>query len=157
MKAVVQRVHGACVSVNGEECGRIGAGLLVFVGVQQGDTLEDAQWLARKLPQLRVFEDAQERMNRSVRDIGGGILAISQFTLFGNVRKGTRPSFNHAASPEQAVPLYEAFLAELEAARGKPVPRGVFGAYMRIEADNDGPVTLIIDTRESRARAGSDA
>ncbi|MFA5256922.1 MAG: D-aminoacyl-tRNA deacylase [Opitutales bacterium] len=152
MKAVVQRVHEASVSVEGAERGRIGPGLLVFVGVQDGDTMEDAQWLARKLPQLRVFEDAQERMNRSVLDLGGGILAISQFTLFGNVHKGTRPSFNHAAPPDKAVPLYEAFLAELEAALGKSVPSGVFGAYMRILADNDGPVTLIIDTRESRVR-----
>jgi len=151
MKAVVQRVHGASVSVDDVERGRIGAGLLVFVGVQDGDTMEDVQWLARKLPQLRVFEDDEERMNRSVQDIGGGILAISQFTLFGNVRKGTRPSFNHAAPPEEAKRLYEAFLAELEAAHGKAVPSGVFQTYMRIQADNDGPVTLIIDTRDKRA------
>lgn len=147
MKAVVQRVHGASVSVNGEERGRIEAGLLVFVGVQEGDGMEDVQWLARKIPALRVFEDEAEKMNRSVLDIDGGILVISQFTLLGNVRKGTRPSFNHAAPPPVAIPLYEAFLAEVEAVLHKPVPRGVFGSYMRIVADNDGPVTILLDTR----------
>ncbi|MBN1404316.1 MAG: D-tyrosyl-tRNA(Tyr) deacylase [Opitutales bacterium] len=147
MRVVVQRVHEAMVSVESVEKGRIGAGLLVFAGVEQGDTMEDICWMARKISQLRVFEDEEERMNRSVLDIGGGILVISQFTLLGNVRKGTRPSFNHAAPPSEAVPLYESFLAELESALGKAVPRGMFGHYMRILADNDGPVTLIIDSR----------
>ncbi len=147
MRAVVQRVHSASVSVDAEEKGRIGPGLLVFVGVEEGDSADDAAWLAHKLPTLRVFEDEAERMNRSVKDIGGGILVISQFTLLGNLRKGTRPSFNRAAPPQVAVPLYEGFLAELERKLGQTVPRGVFGAYMRIMADNDGPVTLILDTR----------
>ena len=133
--------------MDGSECGRIGSGLLAFVGVEGTDTLEDALWLARKLPQIRIFDDAEGRMNLGLADFGGGILVISQFTLFGSLRKGTRPSYNRAAVPAVAVPLYEAFVAELEAALGHTVPRGVFGAHMTIHAVNDGPVTLILDTR----------
>lgn len=146
MRAVIQRVSEAAVAVEGKERGRIGQGLLVFLGVGQDDTEEDAVWLARKIPGIRIFDDGAGQMNRSVADVGGGVLVISQFTLFGNLRKGTRPSFNHAAPPALAVPLYETFLKELEAALGKPVPRGVFGACMDIPARNDGPVTLFLDT-----------
>jgi D-tyrosyl-tRNA(Tyr) deacylase len=147
MRAVIQRVTEASVSVEGMERGRIGAGLLAFVGVQEGDGEDDARWLARKLPQVRIFDDGEGHMNRSLTETGGGVLVISQFTLFGSLRKGTRPSFNRAAPPAVAVPLYELFLSELEAALGQTVPRGVFGAYMDILARNDGPVTLIVDTR----------
>jgi D-tyrosyl-tRNA(Tyr) deacylase len=147
MRAVVQRVKEAAVSVNGEECGRIGPGLLVFLGVQEGDTIEDVRWMGRKIPVLRIFEDDQERMNKSVIDIGGNLLVISQFTLFADTRKGTRPSFNHAAKPELAEKLYEEFITDVEAALCKPVPHGVFGANMTIPAVNDGPVTIILDSR----------
>lgn len=147
MRAVVQRVSEAAVVADGKETGRIGRGLLVFLGVAGDDTASDAQWLAAKLPMIRVFDDEAGKMNLSVRDIGGGILVISQFTLFGTLRKGTRPSYNRAAAPTIAIPLYEAFLESLEEALGKPVPRGVFGANMEIDARNDGPVTLILDTR----------
>jgi D-aminoacyl-tRNA deacylase len=147
MRAVLQRVKEASVSVDGEVCGRIGKGVLVFLGVQEGDSIEDVQYLGRKIPHLRVFEDANERMNESVVDIDGGILVISQFTLFADVRKGTRPSYNHAAKPEVAKKLYEQFLVEIEGVFGKSVERGVFGANMTIPAVNDGPVTIILDSR----------
>ena len=114
----------------------------------QDDSTDDLDWLVRKIPQIRCFEDEAGRMNRSVEDIDGGILVISQFTLFGNLRKGTRPSFNRAALPEQAIPLYEQFVALLEARLGKPVATGSFGAHMEIEAHHDGPVTLVLDTKQ---------
>ncbi|HNX04783.1 MAG TPA: D-aminoacyl-tRNA deacylase [Opitutales bacterium] len=147
MRAVVQRVKEASVSVDGEIVGKIGKGLLVFIGVQEGDSLEDVQWMGRKIPGLRIFEDGHGRMNESVIDVDGGILAISQFTLFADVRKGTRPSFNHAAKPELAEKLYEALISDLEGALCKPVRHGVFGADMTIPAVNDGPVTIILDSR----------
>lgn len=134
--------------VEGKVVGAIGVGLLVYLGVGVGDTGEDIDWLARKLPVLRVFDDVEGRMNRSVRDIDGGILVISQFTLFGTLKKGNRPSYNHAAPPAEAIPLYELFLSRLEAELGKPVPRGIFGAMMDVDYVNDGPVTLILDTKE---------
>ncbi len=148
MRAVVQRVSRAEVVVEERTVGRIGRGLLVFLGVGQGDSADDAAWLARKVPQIRIFEDAEGRMNRSVQEIGGEVMVISQFTLFGNLRKGTRPSFNRAALPDLAVPLYEQFTADLEGVLGRPVARGVFGAHMDIAAHNDGPVTLVLDTRD---------
>jgi D-aminoacyl-tRNA deacylase len=147
MRAVVQRVREASVSVDGEECGRIGKGLIVFLGVQEGDNIEDVQWLARKIPPMRIFEDGREKMNESVLDIDGNVLVISQFTLFADLRKGTRPSFNHAAKPDVANKLYEAFLDELGAFMNKPVQHGVFGADMTIPTVNDGPVTIILDSR----------
>jgi len=147
MRAVVQRVKEASVSIESGECGRIENGLLVFVGVQEGDNIEDVQCLGRKIPHLRLFEDANGRMNKSVVDIEGEILVISQFTLFADTRKGTRPSFNHAAKPDAANKLYEAFIDEIEGVFGKSVERGVFGADMTIPAVNDGPVTIILDSR----------
>jgi D-tyrosyl-tRNA(Tyr) deacylase len=148
MRAVIQRVSEASVSVEGQVVGAIGPGLLVFVGVESADTDEDIQWLANKLPALRVFEDADGRMNLSLADTGGQILLISQFTLFGSLRKGTRPSFNRAAPPEQAKELLTRLHTAMEATLGKTVPQGVFGAMMDIRAANDGPVTLIIDTKQ---------
>lgn len=147
MRAVIQRVKAAHVVADGVETGRIGAGLLVFVGVETGDTVDDGNWLADKVVQLRVFEDSEGKMNRNLTAIGGEVLVISQFTLLGHLKKGTRPSFNRAAAPAEAVPLYEAFCGRLETLMGKPVATGVFGADMAIPADNDGPVTLILDSR----------
>jgi D-tyrosyl-tRNA(Tyr) deacylase len=147
MRAVVQRVSSARVSVAGEVTGEIGAGLLVLLGVAQGDTAGDAQWLAEKICALRIFEDDAEKMNRSVVDIGGGLLVVSQFTLFASTRKGTRPSFNDAAKPDLAIPLYEAFNGFASAALGKPVATGRFAAMMDVALVNSGPVTLVIDTK----------
>ncbi|WP_309385793.1 D-aminoacyl-tRNA deacylase [Cerasicoccus frondis] len=148
MRAVVQRVTRAVCRVDGETTGEIDAGLLVFLGVGQGDDAEDAAWLARKVAALRVFEDEEGRMNKSLIDRGGGALVISQFTLFGNVKKGARPSFNKSAPPDLATELFEQFKQLLSVELGESVASGVFAADMKIEAHNDGPVTLIIDTRQ---------
>jgi len=148
MRAVIQRVKEASVSVEGKVVGAIGPGLLVFVGIEAADTEEDAAWLANKLPVLRVFEDADGRMNVALSETGGGILLISQFTLYGSLRKGTRPSFNRAAPPEFARAYFNNFHRAVETALGRPVPTGVFGAMMEIRAMNDGPVTLVMDTKQ---------
>ena len=141
MRAVVQRVARAQVTVEGEVTGAIGPGLAVLLGVRSGDTAEQADRLARKLLALRVFEDDEGRMNRSVADVGGEVLCVSQFTLYGDARKGNRPSFVDAARPEEAEPLYERVRAALGGA-----PGGRFGAHMEVELVNDGPVTLIVET-----------
>lgn len=147
MRTVVQRVSAAAVAVDGRTVGEIGPGLLVLLGIGHGDTEADARWLAEKIAALRVFEDAEGRMNRSVVDAAGGVLVVSQFTLLASTRKGTRPSFNDAAKPEVAVPLYEAFVRFATAALGRPVATGVFGAMMAVQLVNDGPVTLVIDSK----------
>lgn len=147
MRAVVQRVSSAYVTVEGTTVGAVGAGLLVLLGVAQSDTEENAQWLAAKVAALRIFEDNDGKMNRSVVDVGGEMLVVSQFTLLASTRKGTRPSFNDAAKPETAVPLYESFLRHSAAALGKPIATGKFGAMMQVGLINDGPVTLVIDSR----------
>jgi D-tyrosyl-tRNA(Tyr) deacylase len=139
MRALVQRVSEASVTVGGEEVARIGRGLLVLLGVRRGDTEAEADRIARKLLALRVFEDDAGRMNRSVRDVGGELLCVSQFTLYGDTRKGNRPSFVDAAAPEEAERLYER-VREALSARG-----GVFGARMAVALVNDGPVTLLIE------------
>lgn len=154
MRALVQRVASAGVEVAGERVAAIEEGLLVLVGVARFDGPEDADWLARKVAELRVFEDATGRMDRSLLDAGGAALCVSQFTLHGSVRKGTRPSFTAAAPGEQAEPLYERFCAAL-AARGVPVEQGVFGARMRIALVNDGPVTLLLDSPSERVRGAA--
>lgn len=146
MRAVVQRVSRAEVVVAGEVRGSVGPGLLVFLGIEKSDTGRDLLWLVDKLPRVRCFEDDAGRMNRSLEDIGGEIMVISQFTLFGSLRKGTRPSFNRAADPEPARELYETFVRELGERLGRPVATGAFGREMAIEAHNDGPVTLLLDT-----------
>ena len=146
MRAVIQRVSSARVTVEGEITGEIAAGVLVFLGIAPSDTDADAQWLAEKICALRIFEDADGRMNRAVTEIGGGILVVSQFTLFASVRKGTRPSFNDAAKPEIAIPLYEAFNRFASAGLGRTVATGRFAAMMQVTMVNDGPVTLVIDT-----------
>lgn len=147
MRVVVQRVSSAQVSVSGRVTGRIGAGLLVLVGVERPDTVADSEWLARKICALRIFADEAGQMNRSVVDAGGGLLAVSQFTLHASTRKGNRPSFNQAAPPEAALALYQRFLADLAAAAGRPVESGEFRAMMEVSLVNDGPVTLVIDSR----------
>lgn len=148
MRVVVQRVREAQVEVLGQIVGRIGQGLLVLVGCEERDGEEDARWLSAKLAGLRIFDDAAGIMNLSVRDVGGEILAVSQFTLFASVRKGNRPSWSRAARPEVARPQFEAFVRQLEADLGRPVPTGVFGADMQVSLLNDGPVTLLIDSKE---------
>lgn len=147
MRAVIQRVSSARVTVAGETTGEVGGGLLVLLGVAQGDTEADAQWLAEKIVALRIFEDDAGKMNRSVSDAGGGLLVVSQFTLFASTRKGTRPSFNDATKPELAIPLYETFVRLAAKALGRPVATGRFGAMMEVSLVNDGPVTLIVDSR----------
>lgn len=147
MRAVVQRVSSARVTVEGETTGEIASGLLVLLGVAPVDTEMDAQWLAEKICALRIFEDADGKMNRSVVDIGGGVLVVSQFTLFASTRKGTRPSFNDAAKPDLAIPLYEAFNRFATTALGRPVATGRFGATMEVGLVNSGPVTLLVDSK----------
>ena len=147
MRAVIQRVEQADVTIAGRGVASIGPGLAVLVGVETGDGDADAEWLADKIARMRIFADDEGRMNRSVLEVGGEVLVVSQFTLHASTHKGNRPSFLRAARPEEAVPLYEGFLAALEAALGRPVPRGVFGADMRIALVNDGPVTVLVDSR----------
>jgi D-tyrosyl-tRNA(Tyr) deacylase len=148
MRALVQRVREASVGVDGKVAGAIAAGLLVLAGIGQDDTDDDLEWVARKLVDLRIFDDERGVMNRSVRDVGGAILAVSQFTLYGSTHKGNRPSWSAAAPPEIARPRFDAFVARLAAQLGKPVPTGVFGAQMLVSLVNDGPVTLWIDSRQ---------
>ncbi len=150
MRALVQRVDGARVTVGGEVTGAIGPGLLVLLGVTHGDGPADADRLAQKVAGLRVFEAEEGRLDRDVRETGGGALVVPQFTLYGDTRRGRRPDFAQAARPEHAEPLYERFCAALTAA-GVPVARGVFRARMRVELTNDGPLTLLV---ESEPRGG---
>ena len=144
MRVVLQRVSRARVSVAGRETGAIGAGLLLLVGFTEGDDEEALRWMADKVVGLRVFGDDEGKMNRSVAEAGGGLLVVSQFTLYGDARKGRRPSFIEAARPEVAIPLYESFV-ELLRATGLAVGTGEFGAMMEVELVNDGPVTLILE------------
>jgi D-tyrosyl-tRNA(Tyr) deacylase len=146
MRAVLQRVSRATVVIDGETVGAIDRGLLVLLGVAPTDTKAEAQWLADKVAGLRIFNDEADKMNLDLTDAGGSVLVVSQFTLYGDCRKGRRPSFIGAAPPEIAVPLYEAFVDALRA-RGLPVATGRFGAMMQVELVNDGPVTLIIDSQ----------
>jgi D-tyrosyl-tRNA(Tyr) deacylase len=147
MRILVQRVAEASVEVEGRVVGRIGRGLLCLVGVQPDDGEPDLDWLARKVTSLRIFEDAAGLMNRAVGEVGGEILAVSQFTLYASTRKGARPSFSGAAAPDLAQPLFERLVATLSAQLGRPVPTGVFGAHMRVALVNDGPVTIWLDSR----------
>jgi D-aminoacyl-tRNA deacylase len=147
MRAVIQRVSSAGVTIAGRVTGSIDRGLLVLLGIAHGDSEADAEWLAQKIAALRIFEDDAGKMNRSVVDIAGGVLVISQFTLLASTRKGARPSFNDAAPPALAIPLYEQFLMQMEAALGRPVSRGEFGAIMNVALVNEGPVTIIVDSK----------
>ena len=148
MRAVVQRVSEASVVVEGRVTGSIGPGLCILVGVAQGDTAADAEWLSTKAVELRIFEDEQGKMNRSLLDAGGELLAVSQFTLLGDAQKGRRPAFTGAARPEDAQPLYDKFCT-LCRERGVRVAEGVFRATMQLRVVNEGPVTLLLDSRKS--------
>ena len=147
MRAVVQRVSEASVIVQGQVISQMGAGLLVLLGVEKGDTSEDRTWLARKITNLRIFGDEEGKMNRSLVETKGGVIVVSQFTLLAATRKGNRPSYIRAAVPEEAIPGYEAFVAEMELLLGKSVGTGSFGADMKVHLVNDGPVTIWIDSR----------
>jgi D-tyrosyl-tRNA(Tyr) deacylase len=147
MRVVIQRVARAAVSIGGEVRSGIGPGLLVLLGVQQGDSAADLHWLVGKVARLRLFADAQGKMNQDLRQARAGMLVISQFTLHASTRKGNRPSFLEAAAPAVAKPLYDEFVALLEAELGQTVGRGVFGADMQVELVNDGPVTVMLDSR----------
>ena len=147
MRAVLQRVSEASVTVSERITGEIGPGFLILLGVEEGDTATDVAWLVRKILPMRVFEDEDGKMNRSIFDTGGGALVVSQFTLHARTKKGTRPSFDRAARPEVAIPLYERFVAELSAGLGKPIATGEFGAMMKVALVNDGPVTILLDSR----------
>jgi D-aminoacyl-tRNA deacylase len=148
MRAVVQRCSRAQVTIAGEVVGRIASGLVVLLGVAEGDTVDDADQLAEKIAQLRIFPDDEGKMNRSVIETGGAMLIVSQFTLLGDCRKGRRPSFIAAGRPEQAVPLYERFLAAVRL-QGVPIATGRFQEHMEVELVNDGPVTLLLDSRKT--------
>jgi D-tyrosyl-tRNA(Tyr) deacylase len=148
MRAVLQRVREASVTVDGAVVGQIGAGLLVLLGVGKGDTEADVEWMVDKVPQLRIFEDDAGKMNRSALDVGGGVLVISQFTLYADSRKGRRPSFTDAAAPDVAAPLVDYYAERLRAEGIQRVEFGVFGAMMLVEIHNDGPVTILLDSAE---------
>ncbi|MGL4253876.1 MAG: D-aminoacyl-tRNA deacylase [Fusobacteriaceae bacterium] len=147
MRAVVQRVKYASVTVDGEIVGKIDGGFLVLLGIKDGDTEKELDWMSSKISGLRVFEDENGKMNKELKDIGGSILVVSQFTLYGDCIKGKRPSFSLAARPDWAIPLYERFKSNIEKS-GIPLQSGIFGADMKVELLNDGPVTLIIDTKD---------
>jgi len=147
MIAVIQRVSSASVIISGQTVAAINSGLLVLVGIEDADGDEDIDWLAKKIANLRIFSDAQGLMNLSVKDQGGDIVVVSQFTLHASTKKGNRPSFIKAAKPDKAIPCYEKFVQMLQAEMGKPVQTGVFGADMKVQLVNDGPVTIIIDTK----------
>ncbi|WP_313629011.1 D-aminoacyl-tRNA deacylase [Enterococcus italicus] len=154
MRAVVQRVSSAQVTVDNSIIGQINQGFVVLLGIHQEDTIADVQYLVKKITQLRVFEDADGKMNDSLAAIHGGILSISQFTLYAQTKKGNRPSFVAAARPEVAEPLYEAFNQALRE-QNIPVATGMFGAHMQVSLVNDGPVTIIYDTRENETKKKS--
>lgn len=147
MRAVVQRVQRAAVEIEGQTVAQIEQGLLVLLGVTDGDTSEDVAWLAGKIARLRIFADEAQAMNRSLAEVGGQALVVSQFTLYASTRRGNRPSFIAAARPETAVPLYEAFVEALRQETGREVPTGIFGADMQVSLVNDGPVTILIDSQ----------
>ena len=147
MKAVIQRVSKASVEVNNQCIAHITAGLLVLVGIEDGDNQEDINWLTSKIANLRIFPDANNIMNLSLKDIEGEIIVVSQFTLHASTKKGNRPSYIKAAKPEIAIPLYEKFVSQMEVEINKKVQTGKFGADMKIALLNDGPVTLVIDTK----------
>ena len=147
MRAVIQRVSEASVTIEGKRVADIKAGLLILVGIEDADTQEDINWLSAKIVKLRIFGDDEGLMNRSIEDINGDVIVVSQFTLHAATKKGNRPSYIRAAKPDIAIPLYEAFVLQMEKDLGKKVQTGEFGADMKVALINDGPVTIIIDTK----------
>jgi D-tyrosyl-tRNA(Tyr) deacylase len=147
MRVVIQRVATASVTVEGQITGAIERGLLVLMGVEDADSREDLEWLSGKIVNLRIFDDENGVMNKSVLDIGGGILLVSQFTLHASTKKGNRPSYIKASKPEIAIPLYEAMIIQLTKDLGKPIGTGIFGADMKVQLLNDGPVTIVMDSK----------
>ena len=147
MRAVIQRTSRASVKVEVKETSRIGWGLVILLGIEDADSVEDIRWLSNKIANLRIFNDADGVMNRSIKDIGGEAIVVSQFTLHASIKKGNRPSYIRASKPDVAIPMYEAFVKQLESDLGRKVGTGVFGADMKVELLNDGPVTIMIDTK----------
>jgi D-tyrosyl-tRNA(Tyr) deacylase len=147
MRVVIQRVKNAQVAIENKTVGSIDQGLVVLLGIEMADTLEDVIWTVKKITQLRIFSDADDVMNRSLLDVAGELLLISQFTLMAATKKGNRPSYIRAAKHDHAIPMYEAFIAETEKVMGKPIATGVFGADMQVSLCNDGPVTLQLDSK----------
>lgn len=148
MRIVIQRVAEASVTIEKQVKGQIGNGLLLLAGFSPDDTTDDLQWLARKVVQLRIFNDEEGKMNKSIQETGGDMLLISQFTLLASTRKGNRPSYIQAAGPAVAIPLYEQFIALLQSELGKDIETGAFGADMKVALVNDGPVTIVMDSKE---------
>ncbi|EMQ96388.1 D-tyrosyl-tRNA(Tyr) deacylase [Xanthomarina gelatinilytica] len=147
MKAVIQRVSKACVTINAKQVANINKGLLVLLGIIEDDTQEDISWLSNKIANLRIFNDKNGVMNQSLQEVDGEVIVVSQFTLHASTKKGNRPSYIKAAKPDTAIPIYENFVKQLESDLGKSVQTGEFGADMKVELLNDGPVTIIIDTK----------
>ncbi len=147
MRAVIQRVSSASVTVEGKKISEIGKGLLILLGIEDADTKEDIEWLSRKIANLRIFNDTDGVMNKSLINIEGDAIVVSQFTLHAAIKKGNRPSYIKAAKPDMAIPLYEQFVSQIEADLNKKVGVGIFGADMKVELLNDGPVTILIDTK----------
>ena len=147
MRIVIQRVREASVKVEDKIAGAIGWGLLVLVGIEDADTLEDIQWLSNKIIGLRIFNDADGVMNLGIKEMGGDILLVSQFTLHASTKKGNRPSYSKASKPDFAIPMYEKMIHQLQTDLGKPIQTGIFGADMQVQLLNDGPVTIIIDSK----------
>lgn len=155
MRVVIQRVEEASVDANNKLAGSIGKGLMILLGIEEEDTFEDADYLIKKIPSLRIFDDADGVMNLSLKDIQGEVLLVSQFTLHALTRKGNRPSYIRAARPEKAIPLYEYVVNNISVELGKEVKTGIFGAEMKVRLVNNGPVTIIIDTKENLNKNGS--
>ena len=147
MKVVIQRVNEASVSIDGQVAGAIQKGLMVLLGIETADTMEDVDWLSNKIVQMRIFDDAEGIMNLSVKEVGGNILLVSQFTLHASTKKGNRPSYIAAAKHDISIPLYEAMIKKLTADMGAPIQTGVFGAEMKVALINNGPVTIIVDSK----------
>ena len=148
MRAVIQRVSEASVKVDGQTTGQINTGFLILLGIAEDDDSEDVEWLAQKIANLRIFSDENDQMNKSLEAVNGEILLISQFTLFAQTKKGNRPGFTNAAKPSKAIPLYELMASRLEQYIGKPTQKGIFGADMKVSLLNDGPVTIIMNTKD---------
>jgi D-aminoacyl-tRNA deacylase len=147
MRVLIQRVSSASVTIEGNVRCSIGTGLLVLVGIEEADTTEDSEWLSQKIVNLRIFNDAEGVMNFSVKDVSGEIIAVSQFTLHASTKKGNRPSYIRAAKPDVAIPLYDTFVKQIETELGRPIGSGIFGADMKVQLVNDGPVTIWIDSK----------